>query len=46
MRSISMVSKSCALQLVNSLFNHDLDFQRKILEKMFQHKLMKQMLPT
>jgi hypothetical protein len=46
MRSISMVSRGCALQLVNSLSSHDLDFQQKVLEKMLQHKLVKPMLPT
>jgi hypothetical protein len=46
MQSVSMVSKGCALQLVHTLSNHDLDFQHKVLERMLQHKLLKPILPT
>jgi len=46
MQSVSMVSRSCVLQLVHTLSNHDLDFQHKVFERMLQHKLVKPILPT
>jgi hypothetical protein len=46
MQSVSMVSRGCVLQLFHTLSSHDLAFQRKVLERMLQHKLLKPMLPT
>jgi hypothetical protein len=46
MRSVSMVSRGCALQLLHMLSSHDLDFQYKVFERMLQHKLAKPMVPT
>jgi hypothetical protein len=31
---VSMVSRGCVLQLVHTLFSHDLAFQHKVLERM------------
>jgi len=42
---VSMVSRGFALQLLHMLFSHDLDFQQKVFERMFQHKLAKQCYP-
>lgn len=45
-RLISMKAWSCVLQLADSLQGYDVGFQQKVVENMFVHDVMKQLMPN
>ncbi len=45
-RNISMLSKECVLTLVNQLCGYEVEYKKKVVEKMFGHELLRPMLPT